>query len=239
MKEKEGDFTKLIRNRLFGPGMGVTEPPPKEGIRRFGFLLWTHMWKLITLNLLFLLFCIPVITIPAALCGVNRVLIKLWRNGNCFLWSDFWKEFKANFFKAMPFGGMGALLLFACYYFFSLSISYGESFGLFTAVIGFSLLGFAVIFLSYVFVFLPTLALKNKHIAKNALILTIMEWKTNLLILGCTALVAFVAAAFFPYTIILLVFIWFSIFQFIVCAAVNGPLQRRIIGPYEQEKEGN
>lgn len=229
-----GSITELIKNKRFAPGRGVTEPPPEKGIKRFGFLLWTHMWKLITLNLLFLAFSIPVLTIPAALCGMDRVLIKLWRDGNCFLWSDFWGEFKANLFKGLPFGISGALLLFASYYFFSLSISYGESFNIFTGVIGFLLLGFAVLFGSYVFVFLATLDLKNKHIARNAFILAVIEWKTNLLILGCILGMALIAAAFFPYTIILLLFIWISLSQLIICSAVCGPLQRRIIGPYEQ-----
>ena len=233
------NVTELIKRKRFASGPGVTEPPPEKGIRRFGFLLWTHMWKLVLLNLLFLAFCIPVLTIPAALCGMNRVLIKLVREGNCFLWSDFWAEFKANLFKGIPFGIICALMLFACYYFFSLSISYGESFGLLTAIIGFSLLGFSVLFGSYVFVFLPTLDLRNRHIAKNAFILTLMEWKTNLIIIGCLFGMALIAAAFFPYTIILLIFIWPSLSQLIVCMAVNGPLQRRIIGPYEQnQKEG-
>lgn len=233
------NITEYIKQKRFAPGPGVTEPPPEKGIRRFGFLLWTHMWKLVILNLLFLAFCIPVLTIPAALCGMNRVLIKLVREGNCFLWSDFWAEFKADLFKGIPFGIICALMLFACYYFFSLSISYGESFGLFTAIIGFSLLGFSVLFGSYVFVFLPTLGLKNRHIAKNAFILTIVEWKTNLLILGCTIAMVLITMIFFPYTLFFLAVIWFSFLQLIVCTAINEPMQRRIIGPYEQSrKEG-
>jgi uncharacterized membrane protein YesL len=234
MKEKESDFTKLIRKKRFAPGAGITELPPEKGIRRFGFVLWTHMWKLVTLNLLFLAFSIPVVTIPAALCGMNRVIIKLWREGNCFLWSDFWAEFKANVFKGLPFGIICGLLLFASYYFLSLSISYGQSLGLFTAVIGFVLLGFAVLFGSYVFVFLSTLDSKNRHIARNAFILVVVEWKTNVLILVCVIGMAFIAVALFPYTIVLLVFIWISLCQLIVCSAVNSTLQRRIIGPYEQ-----
>jgi uncharacterized membrane protein YesL len=62
------------------------------------------MWKLVALNLMFLAFSIPVVTMPASLCGMNRVLIKLWREGNCFLWSDFWDEFKANILKPCRLG---------------------------------------------------------------------------------------------------------------------------------------
>ena len=129
---------------------------------------------------------------------MNRVLIKLWREGNCFLWSDFWDEFKANILKALPFGIVCGLMLFASYYFLSLSVSYGA---LLTTVIGFMLLGFAVLFGSYAFVFLPTLDLKIRHIARNAFILAMVEWKTNLVLLGCVIGTALLSAAFFPYTI--------------------------------------
>lgn len=238
MTEKGTGFLELIKNKRFAPGKGVYGPPPEKGIKRFGFLLWTHLWKLVGLNMLFVAFCIPVVTIPAAVCGMNRVLIKLVREGNCFLWDDFWTEFKADLFKSLPFGLLYAFLLFDSYYFFSLCISYRES-EIFTAAAGVFFLGFAVLYGSYVFVLLPTLALKNRHIAKNAFILMTTEWKTNLVMLGCMLFMGIIIAAVFPYSIFLLIFIWFSLSQLMVCTAVNEPLQRRIIGPYEQrQKEG-
>ena len=57
-------------------------PAPREGARRFFYLFWNHAWKLIRLNLLFLACCIPVVTMPAALCAMDRVLIVLVREGN-------------------------------------------------------------------------------------------------------------------------------------------------------------
>lgn len=223
-------ITELIKSKRFAPGKGVAEPPPERGIRRFFFLLSTHPWRLMTLNLLFLAFCIPVITIPAALCGVNRVLIMLVREGNCFLWNDFWREFKGSFFKSLPFGMLSAFLLFDSYYALSLAVENGMNMLLLT--VGIFLLGFAVLFSSYAFVLLSALALKNRHIARNAFILMMTEWKTNLVILGSTLAMAFILAALFPYSLILPLFIQCSFLQLIVCTAVNEPLQRRIIGPY-------
>ncbi len=234
------NITELITKKRFAPGPGVTEAPPQNGIRRFWFLFTTHFWKLIELNLLFCLFSIPVLTIPAAYCGMNRVLIKLVREGNCFLWHEFIKEFKANFKKSLPFGLFAAFLLFDSYYAFSWSMSAGGTgMDLVLIVIGFLLLGITILFSAYVFVFLPTLDLKNKLIAKNAFILMWTEWKTNFIILGCTIAMLFLIVAFFPVSVIFLVAIWFSLLQLIVCTAVNEPLQARIIGPWEQrQKEG-
>ena len=231
------NITELIKRKRFAPGKGVTELPPEKGAKRFFFLLTTHPWKLVTLNLVFLMFSIPVVTIPAAVCGMSRVLIKLVREGNCFLWSEFIKEFKANLFKSLPFGLLFAVLLFMSYYALSLSTSSGDSsLSIFAGAIGLFILGLTLLFSSYVFVLLPSLALKNRHIAKNALVLMVTEWKTDLVIIGSIVAMAIIIAAFFPYTVILLLFIWFSLQQLIICTAVNETMQRRIIDPYEQSQ---
>ncbi len=231
------NITELIKRKRFAPGKGVTELPPEKGAKRFFFLLTTHPWKLVTLNLVFLMFSIPVVTIPAAVCGMSRVLIKLVREGNCFLWSEFIKEFKANLFKSLPFGLLFAVLLFMSYYALSLSTSSGDSsLSIFAGAIGLFILGLILLFSSYVFVLLPSLALKNRHIAKNALVLMVTEWKIDLVIIGSIVAMAIIIAAFFPYTVILLLFIWFSLQQLIICTAVNETMQRRIIDPYEQSQ---
>ena len=235
--ERKG-FWENLGAKHFAPGKGATEPIPEKGYKRFFFILGTHFWKLVTLNLLLILFCIPVITIPAAFCGVNRVLMKLYREGNCFVWTEFIKEFRANLWKALPFGLIVAAVLFASYYFLSLSISVSPNhIDAFTAAIGLLLLFFAVLFSGYVFVFLPTLDLKNNQIARNAFIFLIMEWKTNLAILGSVAASVLFVVAFFPYSLFFLFFLTISLQQYLICAAVNTPLQARIIGPYEEHNK--
>lgn len=229
-------ITELIKRKRFAPGKGVIEPPPQQGVKRFIFVLVTHPWKLIYLNLLFLAFSIPVLTIPASLCGMNRVLIKLVREGNCFLWHDFIKEFKENLFKSLPFGILSAFLLFSSYYFLSLSIS-ADGMYVVSGAIGVLFLVIAFLFSSYVFVFLPSLNLKNRHIARNAFILMVIEWKTNLALLCSAFAMAVIIIFFFPHSIFLLLFIWFSLMQLIVCTAINLPLEKRIIGPYEMIRE--
>ena len=238
MADERNRFLENLGARRFAPRKEATEPIPEKGYKRFFFILGTHFWKLISLNLLFLLFCIPVITIPAAFCGLNRVLIKLYREGNCFVWTEFIKEFRANMWKALPFGLIGALVLFSSYYFLSLSISISpDHTDIFTAAMGLLLLFFAVLFLSYVFVFLPTLDLKNKEIARNAFVLLITQWKTNLVILLSVAASALFTAALYPYSLVFLLLFTASFQQYIICTAINTPLQAKIIGPYEEQNK--
>ncbi len=239
MSDKKRGFWEELGAKRFAPGKGVAEPPPQGGWRRFFFVLGTHFWKMISLNLLFLAFSIPVITLPAALCGMNRVLIKLYRDGNCFVWTEFIKEFRANLWKALPFGLFGAFCLFASYYFLSLGTSISQSgIEVITTALGILLLVFAALFFSYVFVFLPTLDLKNNQIARNAFIFMITEWKTNLMILSIVTITAAFSFALFPLSTITLTLFSVSFMQYVICVAVNGPLQKRIIEPFEKANMG-
>ena len=81
-------------------GKGVSGPPPKKGIKRYLFISYTYFWKLCRLNLLFILFCLPIVTIPPSLAAMSRVLLKMAREGNTFIFSDFFAEFKSSFFKS-------------------------------------------------------------------------------------------------------------------------------------------
>jgi len=64
---------------------GAGLPLPEGGFWRYAVILATNFWKLVGLNLFFVAFSLPVITMPAALCGLNRVCMLLIRNGYCFL----------------------------------------------------------------------------------------------------------------------------------------------------------
>ena len=82
------------------------------GGRRFFYLLWTYIWKLVWLNVVFLIFCIPAITIPAAISAMDRALVVLVRDGNVLLWEEFRDEFKRDFRACLPLGLIFGVLLF-------------------------------------------------------------------------------------------------------------------------------
>ena len=67
-------------------------------------IFFRKFWDLITLNLLFILACIPVITIGPAIAGLTKVLRNYAREEHAFIWSDFWEAFKTNFFKGLVLG---------------------------------------------------------------------------------------------------------------------------------------
>ena len=69
---------------------------PKGGVKRVGYVLWNYAGRLVGANVLFLLCCIPIVTIPAALSALNRYLSAIYRVGYGFSLEDYWKEFKSS-----------------------------------------------------------------------------------------------------------------------------------------------
>lgn len=76
----------------------LKDPVPQNGLKRWLFIFSNHFSRLISLNLLFIVFCIPVVTIPAALCGLTNAASVLYKTGTCSVFRDFWEEFRRNIF---------------------------------------------------------------------------------------------------------------------------------------------
>ena len=84
----------------------------RSAIRKRGFvgymdLLWRELFELLKLNLLFVLSCVPIITLPAALTAMRRITSVMVRDENHFLWPDYWKAFRRDFWKSL--GGGAAI----------------------------------------------------------------------------------------------------------------------------------
>ena len=79
----------------------------KHGFVGYMDMLWREFFELLKLNLLFVLSCVPIITIPAALTAMHRITSVMVRDENHFLWPDYWKAFRRDFWKSL--GGGAAI----------------------------------------------------------------------------------------------------------------------------------
>ena len=52
------------------------------------------------LSLIYVVFCIPLITIGAATTSLYYVSAKVLRRGRSYVWTEFWRSFKQNFAPA-------------------------------------------------------------------------------------------------------------------------------------------
>ncbi len=240
--------------RRFAPAKHDAPPVPQAGTARYFFILGTHIWKIIAAGLLGALVSVPLVTLPASICAVNRVCGKLVRDGNCFLWQDFWEEWKSSLFKSLPigllFGGgvcAGGLLL-------SIGLAGGQNGGVLLTAAGTLLLAVSGILGAYAFVLCAMVSLSLRAILQDALCLTLLAWKRSAaaLLTQVCAIVALVLlfppwlapdalmiVGVLPYAIGLLVCggALFGLRQYTLCFLLNAPIQERVIAPYEAERK--
>lgn len=87
---------------MFSPkGYNYTDPaplepdgPPKTGLRRFLEIVSQEAAALLKLNLMFLLSCVPVITIPPAVLALNRTIRRMAADRPARSWPGYWEAFK-------------------------------------------------------------------------------------------------------------------------------------------------
>ena len=93
-----------MRGGQFKPGPGVEGPPPSTGFPRLWYILRNHPGKLICGNILFILLSLPIVTAPAALCGLNALVARLMQTGHCYPAKDFMDGFRQRFWSKTLFG---------------------------------------------------------------------------------------------------------------------------------------
>ena len=100
---------------LFPPPNGhhgvLKTPHEKSGFPKYAGIYFAHIWKLIELNILYCLFCIPIITIGPATAAMTKICRNYSQERPASVWSDFWHAFKANFKQGLVFGLLNTVLV--------------------------------------------------------------------------------------------------------------------------------
>lgn len=222
-----------IGEKRFAPGKGVEDPSPKKGFRRFFFLLGTYFWSLLGINLLFILCCIPLITIPTSICALNRYTIKMVRDGYGFSVGDYWKEWKTQFAKSIFAVPISVLPLALGYYLLNMYASGFGGLGVLAAAIFWIAFGFVAG--SYVFMLLAMLDLPLKKIIRTTFLLIVLDWKESFGVLILTMSTFVAASIAFPLSLLVLSGGWFAWLSLALGCIINGPVQNRIFTPYEEQ----
>lgn len=201
-----------------GPG----RPLPTGGGARYFALLFSQLWKLIGANLLFVLFSLPVLTLPAALCGLNRVCLSVYRRGSAYIWQEFFEEFRKSLLRHLPAAFLFTLLLLAAYYLMSLGLSNAAlplwsvifwTLGLLAAAGG---LGWG----SCYFVLAALLEQRSGMLLKNAVLLSLAAPGRTLLRCALAAVFAAAAALLLPVSLFLILICLPGILQYTLCFLV-------------------
>lgn len=210
--------------------------PERSTAKQVIFSISTKLWIFIRLNVLFLLFSIPVVTAPAAFTGMTKVLMNLVRKDDCAVWGDFWNEFKDSFTKSLItgviFGGLTTILFLTGRSVFS---SLNDLWGTLGAAVVFVFTIVIYIMQCYVFTQITIVNISVRMCFKNALILFFIEPKKNIMLL-IPLLLLLLSGIFFPLSLPILLLAGLAICQYIVCRVVNIVIQKRLIDPFVSER---
>lgn len=250
---------------MFDPtreGKGVS----KETVKKKRFFLFFELvgrkfFKLCLLNILYLLCCIPVVTIGPATAGLMLVLRNIALERPTFVAHDFFEAFKKNFWKSLGAGIVMALAFTVCgfafnfYYsayvdssagvnvgFFGMDSAFASWFSGIAVIIAFVVL-FSLMFISYyVYLLIVTVDLPLKKVFKNAAILGLVGFKTN--IITTVFVVLLCVVAFFGMLLVpinffmgaLILFFLVAFIHFIIAFNSYQYIKKYVTDPFYKER---
>lgn len=188
--------------------------PGKKGFARYMETLWREFFPLIKLNLLFLLSCIPVVTIPAALTAMNRITVSMVRDRNYFMLSDYWDAFKRDFWRSLLAGVLfaAAIGVFGLSTWFYYMLAQASS-KFFLLLAGFSLCMLLTAYGGSVY-FFPMLAmveLPTKKLLLNSLIMVYTCFKRSIPAILLSLVFFLLGVGLLPYSLPFAALIMFSL----------------------------
>ena len=161
----------------------ISREPEEQSLGAWFLRAWaTHPGTLLGMNLMFLVACIPVLTIPAAVCGLNAAVQRLYRQRFAeSLFRVFWREFLEKFPKrtAMILG-LAAIPTAAVFLLKDVT-------SVWALVLAAVLMALTLVTLSWFIPQLVLLNLKPGQALKNACIFTCIETKVNFILIAIHA----------------------------------------------------
>jgi len=230
--KKKNVFFKKIQETVkkwhpdYVPAQDLTEPVPEAGWKRYVFLLRNHFVKLLCCSSVYLLTCIPVVTIPAATAGLCHVMMELERKGNVVSWwNAYFVGFRDRFFDRLLLG-LGSVSIPCCMAILLLSLQVKETVALCIAF-GIYLLCNSV--WQYFLVLQDVMDLKLGQNLRNAVLLALTNLKTTLVLVVCALVFTGIILYLFPYWVIPFAFFGFAAKQLLFCSLIWPIAKQRLV----------
>lgn len=228
---------KFFDYQSSGKGIAKNGPEKKPFFKYFE-ILGRKFWQILELNLLFVLFCLPVVTFGPAMAAMTHVMRKFILEQPCFLFDEFFTAFKKNFKQSFFIGIIDVICIASVYVVFHLYIFAQtlpeEYFGylFFFAVV------VSMFFMMHFFIYLEIVALKLriKAIMKNALFLVFLGVKRVALTFVINVVILSLILLLLPYSILAAIFFplaWLCFTTVFICYPI---IQKFIVNPYYEEK---
>lgn len=207
------------------------DAPRKKGMLRFAETLWRELFNLIKLNLLFLISCIPIITIPAALTAMSRVTVTMSKDENSFIWNDYWKAFRLDFWKSLLAGVifLAAFCTFAISTWFYYQLGLDKRFFVILAGMAACMLLCAYMASMYFFPMIAMVELPMKKLLLNSLIMVFLNIKYSIPALILSLLLLVVGLGMMPYSLPFVLLLQFSLMSLVTSFLIYPGLAQRVV----------
>ncbi|MBQ9870179.1 MAG: YesL family protein [Ruminococcus sp.] len=214
---------------------GVLKTPhEKTGFVKYAAIYFSHFWKLMALNFIYVLFCLPIVTIGPATAALTKVCRNYSQERHAYLFADFWAAFKQNFKQGLFFGLLNVLLtaVFAVGLPFykqwadMMPIMYVPMFVMFAFMIVVVMMDF------YIYIMVSSTHLTVKQILKNSYILAYLGLKKTLICFFVYVILMSICFFLLPVSVIILMTLPFSFIAFLNCSLCYPVVRKYIIQPY-------
>lgn len=228
-------FFKDLYNK---PGPGIPKnAPQKKGLALFFEILWRELFELIKLNLLFLLFCVPIITIPAAIAAMSKVTTKMVRDENHFLWSDFTGAFHDEFLPATLGGWLLNLIMLGSVAsgFFYINLSTTNKLMMIPLIITTCVSFVATVSSFYFYPMITSVDLPLKRTLKNSFLLSFVCVGPNVIAGGIFFVSTALCVMFFFPAVPVILSIGCALLNFICTFVAYGGISKYVLQEAEEE----
>lgn len=224
-------------NDYMREGKGVQKDQYTPSFILFFQIYFRKFWNLILINLLYIVSCIPIITIGPATAGITKLLRNYAREEHAFIWGDFIETAKNNFKQAFLYATLDLVVtIFLIFDFLAIA-------NIANRVM--SILCMAAIFLAltvwsfmrfYVYNMMVTFRLTFKQLIKNAFIFCWVGFFRNLFA-AIILLAVFIGVSMlnFPYQLLIYGTLFFSFCGFLVNFMVQPLIKKHMIDGFDPE----
>ncbi len=183
------------------------------GWKNLFLTIWREIFTLVKANLCFLLFSIPIVTLPAALCALHGVCVDAVRGRDCKVLRNFVHTIKSQFLQSWVIFMLLGVLEFICVYGAWFYFAHSSRNGLFLAM-GLFMSSAAVVtylMIPYCYTMLSRVNLTLREALKNSFLLTFLNIKFSICSGVITIAITVFCFGFWLYLIPLLLLCAFSL----------------------------
>lgn len=247
-------------------GSGVAKNgPKKKPFFKFWEQFAGKFWKLFTVNLMyfafsglilvlaafmltgetgnyyFLLLALPaVVLFGPSTAATMQIMRKFTLEKPIFLFDEFKKAFKNNFRQALAVGIFDilfvAVFIYGVFYYIQALELDPTASNLAFVLITVAIAVYAFMAHFYIYLEIVSLTLPLGKIIKNALLLTVMGIKVNIINFAVSCVFIVLAVLFFPYSTLVLPFLPFSWLMFLYAFNCYPVIQKYIVNPYYESR---